>query len=67
MTRTELTTRRASLRRQLDDLERVRMACNTCAHLTQHRVCSLFDAEPPTEAITTDIGCDAWTWDEVPF
>ncbi|HWS75060.1 MAG TPA: hypothetical protein VN324_07960 [Quisquiliibacterium sp.] len=43
------------------------MACNTCIHLTQHRVCSLFDAEPPAEAITADIGCEAWTYDNVPF
>jgi len=67
MTRTELTAKRAQLRRQLDDLERVRMACNTCTHLTGHRVCDLFDAEPPAEAITTDIGCEAWTYDNVPF
>lgn len=67
MTRTELTAKRASLRRQLDDLERVRMACNTCTHLTEHRVCDLFDAEPPAEALTTDIGCESWTYDNVPF
>lgn len=67
MTRTELTAKRAQLRRQLDDLERVRMTCESCIHLTERRVCSMFDAEPPAEAITTDIGCEFWTYDNVPF
>lgn len=67
MTRTELTAKRASLRRQLDDLERVRMACNNCIHLTEHRVCALFDAEPPADAINQDIGCEALAWDGIPF
>jgi len=43
------------------------MACSSCTHLTEHRVCDLFDAEPPAEAITTDIGCEAWIHDEIPF
>lgn len=67
MTREQLTNQRAILRRQLDDLERVRMTCESCIHLTERRVCSLFDAEPPAEAITTDIGCESWTYDEIPF
>lgn len=67
MTRTELTAKRAQLRRQLDDLERVRMTCESCIHLTERRVCSMFDAEPPAEAITTDIGCESWVHDEIPF
>lgn len=67
MTRTELTAKRAQLRRQLDDLERVRMACESCIHLTERRVCSMFDAEPPAEALGSDIGCEAWAWDDIPF
>lgn len=67
MTRTELTAKRAQLRRQLDDLERVRMSCNTCIHLTEHQVCAHFGAAPPSDAIKSDIGCETWQFDNIPF
>lgn len=67
MNRIELTTKRDALRRQLDDLDRITSSCNRCAHLSSHGICSLFDDRPPAEAMSTDIGCESWEYDGIPF
>lgn len=40
-------------------------SCGFCKHW-QHPGCELADgAEPPAEVVK--VGCDAWSWDEIPF
>ena len=67
MNRTDLTTTRAALRRHLEDLERITLSCNRCAHLSSHGICELFGDRPPAEAMSTDIGCESWEYDGIPF
>lgn len=67
MNRTDLTTTRAALQRQLDALAPIAMTCMTCAHLTQAGICDLFDERPPEHALATDIECPSWEYDGVPF
>jgi hypothetical protein len=67
MNRIELTTKRDALRRQLDALAPIAMTCRTCTYLSSHGICELFDDRPPAEAMSTDIGCESWEYDGIPF
>ena len=67
-TRAELEAKRSMLRRELQPLERVTYSCQHCENYSpSSRVCSVFNQRPPPEAITNDIGCEAWTYDSIPF
>lgn len=68
MTRTELEAKRSMLRRELQPLEKVTFSCHHCENYSpSSRVCSVFDETPPPEAITNDIGCEAWIFDGIPW
>jgi len=66
LTRAELQLQRQALRKLLEPLEAVVMSCGECTHF-QAGWCGKFDAEPPAEARKTDIGCESWEHDFVPF
>lgn len=39
-------------------------SCPDCEYFQQN-VCLKFDAAPPPEVVK--VGCDEWSWDEIPF
>lgn len=67
MNRIELMQTRTALRSRLDEMERIKPVCGMCAHLSSHGICELFDDRPPDEAMSTDIGCESWEYDGIPF
>ena len=66
MTRTEMTLHRTALRRLLEPLERVVMCCNECVHFEGNWCCK-HEGEPPADVVNTDIGCESWEHDPIPF
>jgi len=48
-------------------MERIVMSCEHCEHLTTAGLCGLFDERPPEEAMRSDIGCESWKYDDIPF
>lgn len=67
MNRVELMQTRQALRSRLNDMERIVMSCEHCEHLTTAGLCGLFDERPPADALRSDIGCESWKYDEIPF
>jgi len=69
MNRTELLNQRAALRKLLDPLERITMTCRSCEHYSEAngRWCAVFNEAPPPSAVDSDIGCEAWEYDPIPF
>lgn len=67
MTRTELESQRIALRRRLSELDAVKTTCMNCEHFGSDKLCAVFQEIPPAEAMTTDIDCPSWKYDEIPF
>lgn len=57
---------RIALRKLLDPLEKIVMCCNSCEHYSGKR-CSQYAAQVPENFTSTDINCDAWQHDSIPF
>jgi hypothetical protein len=55
------------LKKQLKDLDAIRITCLRCEHLKAGRRCDKFDAKPPDEWLHGPIDCEHWLWDAVPF
>jgi hypothetical protein len=67
MNSTELNSVRNALRKQLHELDRITIACQSCLHLGAGRVCQHFNATPPPEWLRGPIDCAHWEHDNVPF
>lgn len=67
MNRIELMQTRTALRSRLDEMERIKPVCGMCAHLSSQGLCDMFGEKPPAAAMSQDIDCQAWEFDNVPF
>lgn len=67
MNRMELMQTRKALRSRLDEMERIQMTCRECVHLSSQGLCDIFAEQPPAHALSNDIDCQAWEFDNVPF
>ena len=68
MNRLELEAKRQMLRRELRPLDEVTFTCMRCENFSPTtKVCSVFSEVPPPEALTSDIGCESWSFDSIPF
>ena len=68
MNRLELEAKRQMLRKELAPLDQVTFSCVRCENFDPRtRVCSVFDEIPPPEALASDINCESWSFDEIPF
>ncbi len=66
MTKQELKIKIALFSRELNDLNRIQIRCNTCEHfLDRIKRCEKHQACPPDEVINA--GCDDWVYDLIPF
>lgn len=66
MTKQELHIKVALFQRELADLNRIKVRCNTCEHFTERiKRCDKHQACPPDEVISA--GCDDWVYDPIPF
>jgi len=45
----------------------VKTTCMNCEHFGSDKLCAVFQEIPPAEAMTTDIDCPSWKYDEIPF
>lgn len=64
MTKTELQIRLELHRRELCELERIRVGCQTCEHFRALE-CLKFQCAPPPDVVQQ--GCDEWCHDGIPF
>ena len=68
MNRLELEAKRQMLRRELRPLDEVTFTCIRCLNFDPRtKICSVFSEVPPPEALTSDINCESWSFDEIPF
>lgn len=68
MNRLELEAKRQMLRRELRPLDEVTFTCMRCENFDPRtRICSVFEEVPPPEAVATDIGCESWLFDGIPW
>lgn len=65
MTRTEIQTKINLYRRELRDLEAIKISCMTCEHGQTGGWCNKFQAAPPSDVQA--VGCEDWTYDGIPF
>lgn len=64
MNRAELQTKIQLFRRELADLERIKVGCMTCTHYAMPE-CDKYNAKPPPDVVAS--GCDDWRHDGIPF
>lgn len=62
----EFEAKKASLRKELSELEDTKICCMTCTLFAKPR-CTKFDANPPPAFVNEKADCPEWDWDEVPF
>ena len=65
MTKTELQAKIELFRRELNELQMIKVSCRTCEHGASGGWCSKFQAAPPEEV--QQAGCDDWSFDSIPF
>ena len=63
MTRIELDVQRTALRRMLTTLDAVKVECRTCVAWVGS-TCEKYGPPPPE---VVPVGCDEWTFDQIPF
>ncbi len=68
MNRAQVEAKREMLLRELQPLKSVEFICTRCENFDPRtRICSVFEEVPPPEAVATDINCESWSFDEIPF
>ena len=68
MNRLELEAKRQMLRRELRPLDEVTFTCMRCENFSPTtKICSVFSEVPPPDVIATDIGCESWVFDGIPW
>jgi hypothetical protein len=65
MKKTQLKDRITELEKELNMLKAVEPGCPSCRHFARNGVCGLFEEAPPLDVMKA--GCEAWSWDEIPF
>ena len=68
MNRAQVEAKREMLLRELQPLQSVEFTCMRCENFSPTtKICSVFSEVPPPEALTSDIGCESWSFDSIPF
>lgn len=68
MNRAQVEAKREMLLRELQPLQSVEFTCMRCENFSPTtKICSVFSEVPPPDVIATDIGCESWSFDEIPF
>jgi len=68
MNRLEFTAKKSMLERELAPLQRAICSCSHCEHFNPNsKVCNVFADTPPAHAVTQDIGCESWAYDNIPW
>jgi hypothetical protein len=65
MNRIELNTKIELFRRELRLLEAIKPGCEGCEYGSRKGWCEKHQATPPAEVQA--MGCDDWSYDEIPF
>jgi hypothetical protein len=68
MKKIELQAKIELWEREVKALRSIKVSCQTCEyyHLSGSRPhCGKFDAQPPAEVLP--VGCEEWSYDDIPF
>lgn len=60
----ELNAKLDLFRREVRNLELIKVACRTCNHW-QQGTCQKFNSTPPDDVKL--VGCEGWEFDDIPF